>query len=90
MTGMFSLLDVLFGLPLEKIITPLNLGDDVEAALLRRGGWLGGLLAIAEASERPPGSDLGKQLEAVLLAPAGYAQAVVHACGWAIQVSRQK
>ena len=61
-----------------------------SSPILRRGGWLGGLLAIAEASERPPGSDLGKQLEAVLLAPAGYAQAVVHACGWAIQVSRQK
>ncbi len=90
MTGMFSLLDVLFGLPLEKIIAPLNLGDDVDAALLRKTGWLGGLLAITEASERTPDSDLGGQLEALLLTPAAYARAVVHACGWAIQISQQQ
>ena len=89
MTGMFSLLDVLFGQPMEKIITPLNLGDEVDAALLRKSGWLGNLLSLVEASERAPTSSLAGQLEAVMLTPANYAQAVVHACGWAIQVSRQ-
>ncbi len=89
MTGMFSLLDVLFGQPMEKIITPLNLGDEVDAALLKKSGWLGELLSIVEASERTPRSSLAGQLEALMLTPAGYAQAVVHACGWAIQVSRQ-
>lgn len=89
MTGMFSLLDALFGLPLEKIVTPLNLSDEVEDALLSKGGWLGGLLAIVEASERAPEPALRAQLAAVLLTPAAYAQAQVHSCRWAIQVSRE-
>lgn len=89
MTGMFSLLDALFGLPLEKIVTPLNLSDEVENALLSKSGRLGGLLAIVEASERVPGPALGAQLAAASLTPAAYAQALVHSCRWAIQVSRE-
>ncbi len=89
MTGMFSLLDVLFGRPLEKIVTPLNLSAAVSDALLSRSGRLGGLLAIAEASERTPGPALGEQLAAASLTPAAYAQALVQSCRWAIQVSRE-
>ena len=89
MVGIFSLLDVLFGMPLDQIVTPLHLADEVEDALLAHGGWLGGLLAIVEQSEHAPLPGLGEQLTASMLPPASYCQAQVQACQWAIQVSRE-
>ncbi len=89
MTGMFSLLDVLFGTPLEQIIAPLNLAAEVEDALLNRGGWLGGLLDIVERSGRAPQPSLAGQLAQVLLTPAAYAQAQVEACRWATRIGRE-
>ena len=87
MTGIFSLLDVLFGLPLAQIITPLHLADEVEEALLAHSGWLGGLLSIVE--QRAPTPGLDEQLTANLLTPASYCQALVQAYQWAILVSRE-
>lgn len=89
MTGIFSLLDVLFAMPLAQIVTPLHLADEVEDALLAHNGWLGGLLAIVEQSERAPLPGLGERLAANLLTPASYCQALVQASQWAIQVSRE-
>ena len=88
MTGMFSLLDALFSMPLEKIVTPLHLGDDIEAGLISRGGRLGRLLFLVEQSERPATPRLGGELEALQLAPVDYLRAQIGACAWAIQVSR--
>ena len=56
MAGMFSLLGVLFGLPLAEVLRPLPLGDTVQAALLRQEGELGALLLAvqqAEAGDHP-------------------------------------
>ena len=89
MAGMFSLLDALFGTPLEQIIAPLNLAAEVEDALLNRGGWLGGLLDIVERSGRAPQPSLAGQLAQVLLTPAAYAQAQVEACRWATRIGRE-
>jgi len=51
MTGILSLLDVLFEAPMSEIIASLNLTDEVSQALLSREGWLGDLLALAERLE---------------------------------------
>ncbi len=51
MVGILSLLDVLFETPMEEIISNLNLNDDVAAALLTRGGMLGGMLTLTEKLE---------------------------------------
>jgi EAL and modified HD-GYP domain-containing signal transduction protein len=51
MVGMLSLVDALFGQPLEEIVLRLNLEEDLQGALLRREGPLGLLLSLAEASE---------------------------------------
>ena len=88
MVGMFSLLEALFAMPLEDIVTPLNLAEDVVDALLKRGGKLGALLSLVEQCEHAPGPEFTKQLAAVGLTPGGYCQCQVHACRWTIQVSR--
>lgn len=59
MVGMLSLLDALFNQPLNELISPLNLSDEVRDALLHHKGLLGQLLTHAEAveSECPSNSD---------------------------------
>lgn len=51
MAGMFSLLGVMFGLPLDEVIGPLRLAPEAVDALLERRGELGALLACVEAIE---------------------------------------
>lgn len=51
MTGILSLLEILFETPMSEIISSLNLTDDVCAALLERAGDLGRLLLLAERIE---------------------------------------
>ena len=52
MVGMFSLLGVLFGMPLPEILMPLKLNDLLDDALLRHEGDIGHFLQCVEASER--------------------------------------
>lgn len=51
MIGMFSLLDVLFGMPLREILALLPLGPESADALLKQEGALGSLLATQLAAE---------------------------------------
>lgn len=51
MTGILSLLEVLFETPMSEIISKLNLTDDVSNALLTRSGPLGSMLTLAEKLE---------------------------------------
>jgi c-di-GMP-related signal transduction protein len=51
MTGILSLLEVLFETPMSEIISKLNLTDDVTNALLSRSGQLGSMLTLAEKLE---------------------------------------
>jgi EAL and modified HD-GYP domain-containing signal transduction protein len=50
--GLLSLLDVLLELPMDKILSRLQLSDDVRSALLDRGGPLAVPLALVETYER--------------------------------------
>jgi EAL and modified HD-GYP domain-containing signal transduction protein len=49
--GIFSLLDVMLSMPMAKAVGLLNVPEAVSAALLRREGFLGDLLTLAEACE---------------------------------------
>jgi c-di-GMP-related signal transduction protein len=49
--GMFSLLDRLLGLPMEEVLSTIQLPDTVTEALITRGGIYGPYLALAEACE---------------------------------------
>ena len=51
MTGILSLLEVLFETSMSEIILNLNLSDEVSNALLYRSGQLGSLLKLAEKLE---------------------------------------
>jgi EAL and modified HD-GYP domain-containing signal transduction protein len=50
--GLLSLLDVLLEVPMDKILSNIELSDEVRAALLRRGGPLGTPLQLVESYER--------------------------------------
>lgn len=52
MVGMFSLLGVLFGMPLPEILSPLKLSDLLDDALLAHEGDIGRFLQCIESSER--------------------------------------
>lgn len=52
MVGMFSLLGVLFGMPLPEILAPLKLSDLLDDALLGHEGDIGCFLQCIESSER--------------------------------------
>jgi c-di-GMP-related signal transduction protein len=52
MTGIFSLLETLIGLPMQDIIHQLRLSDELRGALLERTGTLGQMLTLCEDLER--------------------------------------
>jgi EAL and modified HD-GYP domain-containing signal transduction protein len=88
MTGMFSLLDVLLGMPMAEVLGQLNLADDLTAALLGREGRLGRLLDVITAAERSP-AELGPALASAGIDSAAWAETLSQSCRWAIQVSRE-
>ena len=83
MTGVFSLLDLLFGMPMTEIVGALNLPALAADALLTRSGRFGDMLALAEA--RPASAAMIERAE---LTPAQWLGSQLHAYHWAIQVSR--
>jgi EAL and modified HD-GYP domain-containing signal transduction protein len=83
MTGVFSLLHLLFALPMEEIVGALSLPAIAADALLTRGGPFGQLLTLIEAG-RVNAADLDK----AGLAPDAWWNSQLHAYHWAIQVSR--
>lgn len=50
--GIMSLMDTLFGVPMEKILTQIAVIDEVGDALLHRKGLFGEMLRVAEYIER--------------------------------------
>lgn len=89
MTGMFSLLGVLFGLPLDEVLQPLMISEAVQAALLSRGGELGALLALVEAAERGEHEAVCAQMQALQLAPADVSHIMVDASLWMLDVVKE-
>jgi EAL and modified HD-GYP domain-containing signal transduction protein len=50
--GIMSLMDTLFGIPMQEILAQIPMGDEVGEALMFRGGFFGDLLKLAECIER--------------------------------------
>jgi EAL and modified HD-GYP domain-containing signal transduction protein len=62
MVGMLSLLDVLMDEPLHDIVGRMSLQEEIEAALLRRDGDLGDLLALCNELESCDTAGVQKRL----------------------------
>ncbi|XLZ70655.1 HDOD domain-containing protein [Massilia sp. SR12] len=87
MVGMFSLLGVLFGVPLGELLAPLNLGDAALQALLAKSGALGELLALVEAAEHCDMPAVAQGLEALQLPPLDFNRLLVEANLWMLDVT---
>ncbi|WP_426174199.1 HDOD domain-containing protein [Massilia sp. TWR1-2-2] len=81
--GVFSLLDVLLGMPMDEIVGALNLPPAAAAALTERSGALGRQLRLVETDA--PSQDMLREAD---VTPLQWWNSQLHAHHWAIQVSR--
>jgi c-di-GMP-related signal transduction protein len=84
--GMFSLLDQLLGIPLQKVVSQIMLPEAVVQALLHREGVYGPFLALVEACEQPDGR-VAEMAEALFMTSTRVNQAHLAALAWAHTVS---
>lgn len=87
--GMFSLLGVLFVMPLEEVLKPLQISEAMRSALLMRTGELGNLLGMLELSEQGEFDALRTQLEALAISVADFNLISAQACNWMLGVVRE-
>lgn len=85
-TGMFSLLDRLLGIPMKEVLTTIQLPDDVVEALISRGGAYGPYLALAEACELNS-TLVGTLAQSLHISPTDVNKAHLSALAWAQKVS---
>lgn len=90
MAGMFSLLGILFGLPLEEVLRPLNISDALQAALLAREGELGRLLTLVECVEECRQDELAAQLGSFQVQQAEFNLLAIQAYNWMLDVVREQ
>jgi len=50
--GIMSLMDALFSVPMADLVEQIPVSDEVAAALVKRSGFFGELLRLAESLER--------------------------------------
>lgn len=63
MTGILSILEKVYDIPMDEVVRNLNLSEDVRGALTSRQGGLGRLLHVAELLEQLEFRHLGSHLE---------------------------
>jgi EAL and modified HD-GYP domain-containing signal transduction protein len=83
MTGVFSLLDRLFRMPMPELLRDLMLPGEVEAALLARDGQLGQRLRLCETPGLSHAVLMGAGVDSL-----AWWQSQLNAYHWAIQVAR--
>jgi EAL and modified HD-GYP domain-containing signal transduction protein len=80
--GVFSLLDVMLDMPMDKILDNLLLPDTVSDALLSRTGVYGPFLELAEACEDPTMADVPRLAEQLQMSAEMLNKAHVTALAW--------
>jgi c-di-GMP-related signal transduction protein len=87
----FSLVDAVFGDTLENTLEALTLASHIRAAILRRDGQLGTLLAAIEALERGDWEALDRASAALSpLTACDLAQIAITAAAWASTADQGK
>ena len=81
--GVFSMLDVLLGVPLKRALAEVQLPAAVSAALLENSGPLAEWLALVQACERPQTPEFGLQLAALGINSRQLNTAHLQALAWA-------
>jgi c-di-GMP-related signal transduction protein len=82
-TGMFSLLDRLLGMPMEQVLESVQLPAPVMEALLSRSGMYGPFLALAEACESEDGP-IGQLADSLFISSRQVNEAHLTALRWAL------
>lgn len=80
--GVFSLLDAMLEMPMEKVLDNLFLPEAINDALLGRQGMYGPFLALAEACEGGDASNIEKLAFNLQLEPAKVNEAHLTALAW--------
>lgn len=86
MIGAFSLLDVLFDLPMQEVLSQLPLPDYAQAALAEQRGPLGRLLAALAAADQRELASAAQQLGELGIDCATYIDAQMEALAWANRI----
>ncbi|MCU0842347.1 MAG: hypothetical protein MUC79_11600, partial [Thiobacillaceae bacterium] len=86
-TGLLSLMDVLFQMPLHDAVSQLGLPEEVLAALLRREGVHGDLLNLAVACEEGDQAGIAALAERCGLTPALVSARHLEALVWAVELT---
>lgn len=82
MTGILSLLESIYAIPMDQIASELNLSDEVRLALLDRSGVFGRFLALAEALEQADFAHAATLLGEMSIPYQVVMEAQVKAYGW--------
>lgn len=90
MAGMFSLLGVLFGLPLAEVLRPLKISGELQVALLEHGGELGRLLSLTEAADAGNLAATEQALATLGIGCRDFSALNVQAYGWMLSVVRDQ
>ena len=69
LTGLFSLLDVIFHMPMEEVLSHIHLSKDLNDALIERGGMYGPFIDLVEATEHNDIEKLEQVAENLQLSP---------------------
>jgi EAL and modified HD-GYP domain-containing signal transduction protein len=85
-TGMFSLVHEIFDQPLPLLLETIQLPEEIQEALLSRGGVYGPLLQLAEAMEHDNQTDVARLVGELLLDPEATAAAHQAALDWTRQL----
>lgn len=80
--GIFSTLDLMLGVPMERALASVNLSMDINDALLHRQGPLGPFLQVVEASERSDFDQLDMLAMGLQLDPQSISDAHISALAW--------
>ncbi len=84
--GVFSMLDAMLGVPLDKALAEVTLAEPITLALTQRQGPYGPYLQIVEACERDNWDEIDLQISLLGLSSKRIALAHLEALAWAEQL----
>jgi hypothetical protein len=87
MTGMFSLLGILFGMSLAEVLKPLKISDAIRSAVLEKNGELGALLDTVEEAEN--GVPRPERLEQWQMSAGDFHLIQIEAFSWMLEVIKE-